>query len=73
MAGRFAQNDHVFSSPGDSGGIVFKRNGNGTASVVGMIFGSGGITTYAFPLNPVLDSFRCRLFVGNRKREGRRQ
>ena len=63
------EGDAVFSRRGDSGGIVFKRRDDATADVVGMIFGSAGQTTYAFPLRPVLDSFRCRLFAGARKRD----
>jgi hypothetical protein len=62
------KNDKVFSYPGDSGSIIFKRNRDATADVVGMIFGGGGRTTYGFPLQPIMDSFRCRLFFGLSKK-----
>lgn len=60
----------LFSNRGDSGSIIFKRRNDLVVDVVGMIFGSAGLTTYAFPVRPVLDSFRCRLFAGARKKQG---
>jgi hypothetical protein len=60
---------NLFSQPGDSGSLIFKRNDDATVDAVGMILGSLGLKTYGFPIQPVLETYRCRLFTGSRGRE----
>jgi hypothetical protein len=62
----------VSAPAGDSGAVIFKQIDDSSAAAVGMIIGAGGLLTYAFPLQPALEVFRCRLFSGSAAKRAER-